>query len=118
MADPFNNRVQRYTLPGYGFSSTPATASVARGSTITITITVTPTGGFSRPVSLRAGCPSRATCTLSTPTLTPSGGVYPTATLRITPSSSTPVGAASVLIDGTTTSPTTKRMTRVTVNVN
>jgi hypothetical protein len=117
VADPFNNRVQRYTLPEYSFASSPASVSVARGSTATITLSVAPTGGFARPVSLRAGCPSRATCSLSTPTLTPVNGAYPAATLRITPGSATPAGATSVRIDATTTSPTIQRVARTTVTV-
>jgi sugar lactone lactonase YvrE len=117
VADPFNNRVQRYTLPEYSFASSPASVSVARGSTATITLSVAPTGGFARPVTLRAGCPSRATCSLSTSTLTPANGAYPTATLRITPGSATPAGATSVRIDATTTSPTIQRVARTTVTV-
>ena len=106
-----------YKLAGYSLSSSPSTITVARGATTILTLTVTPIGAFSRPVSLRAGCPSRVTCALSTSTLTPANGVYPTATLRITPGSATPKGASTVRIDGTTTSPTLQRVTLTTVTV-
>jgi hypothetical protein len=118
VADPFNNRIQRYTLSTWTLKTSVPSATVARGSVVTTTVSVTPTGGFARPVSLTlSGCPKGATCTLSTSTLTPSAGVYPTATLRIATSGATPVGNASVRVAGATTSPTISRAAYVALTV-
>ena len=73
MADPFNNRIQRYTL------------------------------------SL-GGCPANATCSVGPTPLTPSGAVYPAATLRVTPTTTTLRRTYAVKLTGTTTSPTVRRL--------
>ena len=110
VADPFNNRVQRYTLSTLRRSRAPRATSVSRGGSDRHghACASTPTGGFARPVSLSlSGCPSAATCTLSPSTLTPSGGAYPTATLRVQAGASTPAGQLQrCAIAGRTTSPT------------
>ena len=72
-------------LPEYTFSSSPATVSVARGATTTLTLAVTRAAASAARCICTHGCPSRATCALrhSSSSLTPSNGVYPTATLRV-----------------------------------
>jgi DNA-binding beta-propeller fold protein YncE len=118
VADPFNNRVQRYRLSSFSLAADPASATIPRGSTATATVRVTPTGGFDRPVALSlSGCPAGATCSLSTTTLTPSGGAYPTATLRIVTSATTTRGSYSVRIAGNTTSPTIPKTAHVAATV-
>jgi hypothetical protein len=79
---------------------------------------VRPTGGFARPVALSvSGCPSGAGCSVSATTLTPTGGTYPTSTLRVQAGSSTPRGTYSLRITARTTSPTLERTVTVPVTV-
>ena len=117
VGDPFNNRIQRYTLSTWTLAA-PASLGLARGAATTGTLRVSPTGGFARPVALTlSGCPSGAACSATPSTLTPTGGAYPTSTLRVQASSSTPRGTYSLRITARTTSPTIERTATVAVTV-
>ena len=117
VGDPFNNRIQRYTLSTWTLAA-PGSLTVARGAAASGTVRVSPTGGFARPATVvMSGCPSAATCTLTPSTLTPSGGVYPSATLRVAAGGSTPRGSYRLRLTARTTSPTLERTATVTVTV-
>jgi DNA-binding beta-propeller fold protein YncE len=117
-ADPFNNRIQRYVLSTFTLSA-PSAFSVSRGgSGGSGTVRATPTGGFARPVALSlSGCPVASTCTLTTGTLTPSAGAYPTATLRVQAGTTTPVGSYTLRVTARTTLPTIARTADVAISV-
>ena len=56
------------------FSSSPTTASVIAGHSVSYTITVTPTFGFNAKVNLTcSGAPRNATCSISPSSVTPDG---------------------------------------------
>ena len=60
--------------PGFSLSATPATLSVAPGSSATNTLTVTPVGGFKSPITFTcSGLPAYTTCSFSPATVTPTG---------------------------------------------
>jgi tripartite motif-containing protein 71 len=118
VGDPFNNRIQRYTLSTFALSAPPAFSISRGGSGGSGTVRINPTGGFARPVSLSlSGCPSAASCGLTRASLTPSGGTYPTATLRVVAGSTTPAGAYTLRVTARTTGPTVERTANVPITV-
>jgi choice-of-anchor B domain-containing protein len=85
----------------FSLGASPASGSVAQGSTATTTVTTATVSGSAQSVSLSAsGLPSGATATFDPATVT-SGG---SSTLRIATSASTPAGTYPVTIKGTGTS--------------
>jgi uncharacterized membrane protein len=82
----------------FSISASPATQTVARGSSTTYTVTVTGSGGFTGNVSLRAsGAPSRASTSFTPSSLTGSGS----STLKVTTGGRTPRGTYTLTITGT-----------------
>lgn len=82
--------------PDFAVSASPATATIARGTTVTSTISVTATGGFTGSVILSAsGLPVGVTATFS-----PLSAAR-TSTLTLTANSTAIVGPASITITGT-----------------
>jgi len=84
--------------PGFALSASPASVSVAQGSSGHSTITSTVTGGFNSAISLSAtGQPSGVTVGFS-PTLITGAG---TSTLTMTVASSTATGTYTITVTGT-----------------
>jgi Bacterial Ig-like domain (group 3)/FG-GAP-like repeat len=78
--------------PAFSITLTNATATIARGSSVTDTVTITPTGGFNQAVTLTCtGAPTNSTCTLSPTSVTPNGSAAITSTLTLT--ADTPVAS-------------------------
>lgn len=72
-------------LANFTISATPASQTIAAGTTATYTISVTGTNGFTGAVSLTAaGLPSGATANFNPPSVTISGATPMTAALTIT----------------------------------
>jgi hypothetical protein len=92
------------TGPDFTISASPSSRSVGAGTSTTFTVTITATGGYSGSVDLSvSGLPTGATGKWSAD---PVGPPYPSATLTIDTSASTPGGTYSITIrgsDGTTT---------------
>ena len=89
--------------PGFSLSASPASVSVAQGSSGTSTITSTVTGGFDSAVSLTAtGQPTGVTVGFSPTSITGDG----TSTLTMTVASSTVAGTYSITVTGTSGSTT------------
>ena len=89
--------------PGFSLSASPASVSVAQGSSGTSTITSTVTGGFDSAVSLTAtGQPTGVTVGLSPTSITGDG----TSTMTMTVASSTVAGTYSITVTGTSGSTT------------
>src|ERR1017187_8444253 len=84
--------------PGFSLSASPASVSVAQGSSGTSAITSTVTGGFDSAVSLTAtGQPTGVTVGFSPTSITGDG----TSTLTMTVASSTVAGTYSITVTGT-----------------
>jgi subtilase family serine protease len=84
--------------PGFSLSASPASASVAQGSSGTSTITSTVTGGFNSAISLSAtGQPSGVTVSFSPISITGAG----TSTMTMTVGSSTATGTYTITVTGT-----------------
>ena len=78
--------------PSFSVAVSPASLTVAAGTSGTTTVLVTPQNGFAAETSLTcAGLPSWASCTFSPSTVTPSGSIA-SSTLTIT---TTPIQEAS-----------------------
>jgi kumamolisin len=98
--------------PGFSLSASPASVSVAQGSSATSTITSTVTGGFSSAIALSAtGQPTGVTVGLNPTSITGAG----TSTMTMTVASSTATGTYSVMVKGTSGS--TTESTTVTLTV-
>jgi len=98
--------------PGFSLSASPASVSVAQGSSGTSKITSTVTGGFSSAISLSAsGQPTGVTIGFSPTSITGAG----TSTMTMTVASSTATGAYSITVKGTSGS--TTETTTVTLTV-
>jgi hypothetical protein len=66
--------MQVAVTPSFTVAASPASLTIARGSTGTTTLTFTPAGGYSGLVSLSCGTlPSKATCTFSPASVTLAG---------------------------------------------
>lgn len=77
----------------FSISLSPASGSVAQGSTATTAITITPSGGFNSQVSFACtGLPAYSTCSSSPATVTPSGTAAASTTLTL----ATSVATASI----------------------
>jgi kumamolisin len=86
----------------FTIAASPATLSIAQGSSGTSTITVTSTNSFNSAVTLAAsGLPSGVTAAFSTNPVTPPANGSATSTLTLTVSSTATTGAATVTITGT-----------------
>lgn len=80
-------------VPGFGFSATPITQTIDRGSVATYTVTTSTTGGFNSPISYSAeGLPAGATLSVEP---TSSGAV-----LRITTAATTAPTTYDVQLTG------------------
>ena len=87
----------------FSISASPASGSVAAGSSTTSTISTAVTSGAAQTVSLSAsGLPSGATASFSPASVTAGGS----STMTIATSSTTPAGTYSVTVTGTGTSAT------------
>jgi hypothetical protein len=65
---------QVVVTPGFTVTASPASLTIARGSTGTTTLTFTPAGGYSGLISLSCGTlPSKATCTFAPASVTLAG---------------------------------------------
>src|SRR3984957_885997 len=100
------------TTPGFSLSASPASVSVAQGSSGTSTITSAVTGGFSSAISLSAsGQPTGVTVAFNPTSITGAG----TSTMAITVASTTVTGSYSITVKGTSGS--TTETTTVTLTV-
>jgi CSLREA domain-containing protein/uncharacterized repeat protein (TIGR02543 family) len=94
-------QVTRFTT-----SASPASKSIAPGSSATYTITLTPVNGFTGTVGLScSGEPSGGTCTISPTSLTLDGSAL-TATATVTTTTSTTAGTYTLTFTGTFSSGT------------
>jgi hypothetical protein len=76
-----NSAVSDYSVSVSGSS----TASVTPGGTASYTVSVAPTGGFSQAIGFACtGAPSKATCTVSPASVTPSGAGPENVTVTVT----------------------------------
>ena len=84
--------------PGFSISASPATVSVAQGSSGTSTITSTVTGGFDSAISLSAtGQPTGVTVRFNSAAINGAG----TSVMTMTASSTTTVGTYKITVTGT-----------------
>jgi hypothetical protein len=106
--------------PGITMQVSPASQSVERGKTASYTVTVTSAGGFAGSVALKVtGLPTGATALFqpaSVPLTSSGSGATATSLLSVTTSSSTPVGAFSLTITGTSGKTTGSVSAGLTVN--
>jgi hypothetical protein len=88
------------TTPDFYLTSNPSSQTVVQGNSTTYNETVNPLNGYSGTVSLSvtAGCPTGATCTISPGSV---GPPYSPSTLTVSTSSSTPGGNYNLTITGT-----------------
>ncbi|MET8957326.1 hypothetical protein ACWEO4_43980 [Streptomyces sp. NPDC004393] len=107
----WHTRLASFTLPNCGSTATndfsigvsPASSSVAAGSSANTTLSTTVTSGSAQSVSLSAtGLPSGATVTFN-PTSVTAGG---SSTLTVATASSTPAGTYNITVTGTGASAT------------
>src|SRR5271163_4959794 len=97
--------------PNFSLSASPASVTIAQGTSGASTITVTPENGFTGSVSLSAaGLPSGVTASFN-----PSSTAG-TSVLTLTASSTAAIGAVTVSVTGTSGSVT--HQTTITLNVN
>src|SRR6267143_368932 len=83
---------------GFSLSSSPGSANVVKGDSVTSTISVSLTQGTPQTVALsQTGCPPSATCSLNPSSGTPSYSSI----LTVATSSSTPVGTYTIILTGT-----------------
>jgi kumamolisin len=100
------------TQPGYTLSASPASVSVAAGSTGSSTITSTVSGGFDSAVTLTAsGLPTGVTAAFSPASITGSGS----STLTFTVGSTAAAGTYSITVTGTSGSMTETTTVSLTV---
>jgi len=84
--------------PGFSLSASPASVTVAQGSSGSSTITSTVTGGFDSAISLSAtGQPTGVTVSFSPTSITGAG----TSAMTLTVASSTATGTYSIAVTGT-----------------
>jgi hypothetical protein len=99
-------------IADFGISVTPASASVAPGSSASYTVTVTPGSGFSGTVSLRvSGLPGRTSASFNPTSVNTSGS----STLTISTRRRTPIGTFTLTVSGISGS--LKRSQQVTLTV-
>jgi hypothetical protein len=85
--------------PDFTIAATPASRTVAAGSSTTYSVTVAPRNGFADTVALSAtGLPSGATATFAPASISGSG----TSTLTVSTSGSTPAATSTLTVSGTT----------------
>ncbi|HEU5400129.1 MAG TPA: Ig-like domain repeat protein [Terriglobales bacterium] len=98
-------------VPGFWLAESPASISVAQGSSVTSSISLTDAGGFTGNVSLTAsGLPTGVTASFNP--ITTAG----TSLLTLTASSSATVGTSTVTLTGTSGSLSSKSSLFLTVN--
>lgn len=86
------------TTPDFSIDTSPASASVTPGSSVSFTTTVGPFGSFNSSVALSAsGLPTGASATFNPTSI--SGGAG-NSTLKISTSSSTPAGTYTITVKG------------------
>jgi hypothetical protein len=103
--------------PGFTIQVSPASQSVVRGTAASFTITVSSQNGFEGTVALTAGSPpAAATAGFAPSSVTLSSGLTTTSTLTVATTSSTPAGAASLQIVGTSGKTTASATAGLTVN--
>ncbi|HET6876318.1 MAG TPA: hypothetical protein VFH38_02180 [Jatrophihabitans sp.] len=104
--------------PDIAMQVAPASQSVARGSSAIYTVTVTSLNGFTGSVVLTAGGqPSGATASFTPTSVKLTSGAAATASLNISTSSSTPVGAYTLTISGSSGSGGSKVSASVTAGL-
>ena len=100
------------STPGFTLSASPASVSVAQGSSGTSTITSTVTDGFNSAISLSAtGQPTGVTVGFSPTSITGAG----TSTMTMTVASTTAAGTYSITVKGTSGSITETTTVSLTV---
>jgi hypothetical protein len=108
--------------PDFSLAASPTSASVTPGQSPTSTITASALNGYTGTVNLSvtAGCPSNATCLLSSPSVTlSSSSTSATSTLTVATTSSTLAGTYNVTVNGTDSSNSSlTHNTTFTVTVN
>ena len=98
--------------PGFSLSASPASVSVAQGSSGTSTITSTVTGGFDSAISLTAsGQPTGVTIGFNPTSITGAGN----STMTMTVASSAATGTYSITVTGTSGSTVETTMVSLTV---
>lgn len=91
--------VTPYVGPDFSINASPSSyPNVGAGSTVQSTLSVTASGGFTADVSLSvtSGCPTDASCTLSSYTI--SSPYTATVTLSVATAVTTPSGTSSVVV--------------------
>jgi subtilase family serine protease len=100
------------STPGFSLSASPASVTVAQGSSGTSTISSTVSGGFDSAISLTAsGQPTGVTVSFSPTSITGAG----TSTMTMTVASTTAAGTYSITVKGTSGSTTETTTVSLTV---
>ncbi len=105
------------TAPSFSLSASPTSFSVKQGASGSSSITATSSGGFTGSVTLSVSdCPTGATCSLSSTSVT--FGTSPqTSALTVATTSTTPTGTYAVSVSGSNSTGTIKSSTTVSVTV-
>jgi hypothetical protein len=87
--------------PDFSMSASPASLTLAQGSSGNSTITVTSKFGFNSSVALTvSGCPANATCGLNPTSVTPPSNSFANSTLSVATTVNTPTGPYVLTING------------------
>ena len=105
-------------ITDFSVTASPASQTITQGSTASYTVTVTSVNGFAGSVSLAwTGCPSGASCSVSSPITVPANGSAQS-TLSVVTTSSTPTGTYSGITVTVTNGGTITHGTSVSLTVN
>jgi subtilase family serine protease len=109
--------VNAVASPNFTIGASPASLTITQGANGASTITITSQNSFSSATTLSAtGLPSGVTAAFSTNPVTPAANGRVTSTLTLTASATATVGAATVIITGTSGSLTHSTTIALTVN--
>ena len=87
------------TTPSFSIAASPSSQTVVQGTSTAYTVTVAPLNGYDNTVSLTvSGCPTGGTCAMNPTSSGPPS--YPSSTLTVTTSSSTPGGNYLLTVTG------------------
>ena len=108
------------TKPDVTLQASPASQSIERAQTASYTVTVSSTAGFAGAVDLTAtGLPGGSTASFAPATVSVTAGgsgVSATSVLRVSTSTSTPVGSSTLTVVGTSGKVSSKVTIELTVN--